>query len=96
MRGRMNIHELIAAVLAGEIEHFAVVPEDISRADLLKVIWNHMAPHAPKDAFDVPDHSPVLYYLDPDNPSEHIVFTRERYGDAVVIEAEGVIVCRLP
>lgn len=90
-------------VAMGRLEPFdpppIIVPahflEPRYRADLLKAIWHRIGEGAPQGFVEEHEGGPLLGVPDPVNPGTKIIYEKIIGPNGAVIEAEGVVVCRL-
>lgn len=68
----------------------------MDRVDTIKAVWAALEPFAPPNAYDVKPGEVVVFFPDPDDNIDYIFFQMMEYGGKRVVEAEGVVVYRLP
>lgn len=67
----------------------------MERAEWIKFIWLEAIWHAPEGALEGPD-GKIMEIMDvAAHDGTTIVFEKITYGEHKVVEAEGVVVCRL-
>lgn len=86
------LESLDASVVA--VMHVDTDAMPVSRADMIKSLWNRAILDAPPDALTGED-GLVVSMPDPHNPGERIAYEIITYGTKRVVEAEGVVVCHL-
>lgn len=78
----------------GSVTYIDVDSLPVSRADMIKSLWNRAILEAPEGA-TMGDDGLVASLPDPWEHDGRIVFEIITYGTKRVIEAEGVVVCHL-